>query len=1297
MQADSAAPTVVIPFHAGDQFSAQLLIENILSLDSGCDASLHFRLQFDGPRSSCKILDSIQRLHNRFRTEFVEDLPAVSIPPAFRENDPNATRMDDRQTVRAPEIKERILSWNRAVFGAIHSLDRFAIVEPDCLILKDGWAAEIFSEAERGLKYFPIFGHLKRGRIGGECIPTHYAGCSVYDGFALRNVITESVFQERYDNPWWPLRHNEPTELAGNCFWGPVFSGYDISFDYFLYAHLQRARHGHSRPLDWEVSSLPNREDLIFCDFRSTRTIDDILQNLFGKLPVLHGVKDDAGRHAVIKRARMGRLNPKYELSGKRLAAPIDRSAPSLKPQINSGPLGGIGLHNDRLITLGSLANRFKGERCFLIANGPSLKKTDLTLLKNEFTIGLNRIGLNLENMGFEPTALCCVNGHVLDQFRTDFEQSSSIKFLSDAAKPWIKNTWNTFFMGSISKAGYFEKDLRRQEWCEGWTVTYCALQLAYFLGFEEVILVGLDHSFKNSGDPNSAVVAQGEDENHFHPDYFGKGVTWQYPDLERSEQHYRIALQTFQEAGRRIFDATIGGCCTIFPKVKYEGCFGDSLLRSSPARPKVSVVIPLQNEETYIETAIQSVVSQGVEDIEILCVDDRSTDSSPDIVSKMSKADPRIKLISNAGAGVSAARNTGIAAAQGDYIGFLDADDIFLSDSLSLRLAKLEENPSWGVVHGVTFMVDPENRPLGTKVGLPRDVTFHEMKGMPASFNSILVRRNIATTALSFPAGVTNGEDWLAFARLTRQGHVSHFVEGAGATYRIHPQSTVVKDMDRHEEKLLPILDWIYSRDDSEIFAEEFRGGLDRNQLNEVIARRKASLMFWHIISGDAPAARKVARDINELGMWCVISWSSLEPSLRVSAARRLVVNLEQLPNCDAEVVERCMRVIADLSDEFLVEPLRDLFETFFRPAERGDIDYQPPPALTLDEVIRTLNIALGFSRESGAHVDETRVVSLVLEDSREPECIMLDVGAHFGTSASYFDALGWTIHCFEPDPANREKLVARFGEAANVTIDPRAVSDKPAKGMSFYASEESTGISTLHAFRETHREVARVDATTVAEIVAERNLTRIDFLKIDVEGYDFAVLKGVPWDRVMPEVIECEFEDAKTVPLGHDWRDIAEFLRGKGYTVYISEWHPIVRYGVSHDWRRVVPYPGVDIDKDAWGNFLAFRQDPGYDAVRAAFRSLVKTRTPPAASAGEKKAPADKSASAAAKAPSGQPVNAANGPPAFPAPAASSGADAPVSRRRDKRVAALTARLTSVEARLAEITAQLKQHLEN
>lgn len=263
-----------------------------------------------------------------------------------------------------------------------------------------------------------------------------------------------------------------------------------------------------------------------------------------------------------------------------------------------------------------------------------------------------------------------------------------------------------------------------------------------------------------------------------------------------------------------------------------------------------------------------------------------------------------------------------------------------------------------------------------------------------------------------------------------------------------------------------------------------------------------------------------------------------------------------------------------------------------------------------TLSETPAPRTKDLLLPRSAHANVDETGVIAKLLGDRRGRKHVMLDVGAHHGSSAAHFDALGWTIYCFEPDPANRKKLGERYARARNVHIDPRALSDHPSAETAFFSSDESTGISGLHAFRGSHKECARVEVTTVAEFVAAQKLTHIDFLKIDAEGFDFLVLKGVPWADLQPDVIECEFEDAKTVPLGHTWREVADFLREKGYTVYVSEWHPVVRYGIAHDWRRVSPYPGASVSASAWGNLLAFRTDPGRQTIRRTFAAVVTSR---------------------------------------------------------------------------------------
>ena len=209
---------------------------------------------------------------------------------------------------------------------------------------------------------------------------------------------------------------------------------------------------------------------------------------------------------------------------------------------------------------------------------------------------------------------------------------------------------------------------------------------------------------------------------------------------------------------------------------------------------------------------------------------------------------------------------------------------------------------------------------------------------------------------------------------------------------------------------------------------------------------------------------------------------------------------------------------------------------------------------------------------------------------DAHPRQGVMVDVGANVGATLKPYLERGWKIYAFEPDPANRAELERNI-DAKKIKLFTCAVSDHEEDNVPFFASPESNGISGLSAFRETHREVNRVKLTTLDRILEAEKVTGVDFLKIDTEGHDFFVLKGFPWSRVTPDVILCEFEDAKTVPLGYDYRQMGDYLVEKGYQVFLSEWAPIERYGVQHQWRRWVNYPCPLSDPKGWGNFVAFR----------------------------------------------------------------------------------------------------------
>lgn len=229
----------------------------------------------------------------------------------------------------------------------------------------------------------------------------------------------------------------------------------------------------------------------------------------------------------------------------------------------------------DSRTRLKELKDSHRGERCFIIGNGPSLQQTDLSKLRDEITFGLNRIYLLFPELGFTTTFLVTVNWLVLEQCADEILSMPAVKFLPWTFRKHLNPNLleNTVFVQTEHAGPGFTPDVRRPLWT-GATVTYVAMQLAFHMGFEKVILVGVDHSFTTQGTPHSEVVSQGDDPNHFSPAYFGKGFKWQLPDLETSEIAYRLARQTYEAAGREIVDATIGGKLTIFPKVNYLELF---------------------------------------------------------------------------------------------------------------------------------------------------------------------------------------------------------------------------------------------------------------------------------------------------------------------------------------------------------------------------------------------------------------------------------------------------------------------------------------------------------------------------------------------------------------------------------------------------------------------------------------------------------------------------------------------------------------------------------------------------
>lgn len=223
---------------------------------------------------------------------------------------------------------------------------------------------------------------------------------------------------------------------------------------------------------------------------------------------------------------------------------------------------------------MAALQDIHRGERCFIIGNGPSLKHTDLTKLKDEYTFGMNRIYLMFPELGFTTTYFVSINDLVIEQCAGEIAALPIPKFIAwHSNRHFQRMPDDLIFLYTTYTGPRFSYDMTRRIW-EGATVTNVALQLAFYMGFEQAILIGVDHNFASKGDANKTVVSDGDDPNHFDPRYFGKGFRWQLPDLDTSEIGYEMARKAYEGHGRQVLDATVGGKLTIFPKVDYTSLF---------------------------------------------------------------------------------------------------------------------------------------------------------------------------------------------------------------------------------------------------------------------------------------------------------------------------------------------------------------------------------------------------------------------------------------------------------------------------------------------------------------------------------------------------------------------------------------------------------------------------------------------------------------------------------------------------------------------------------------------------
>jgi hypothetical protein len=224
---------------------------------------------------------------------------------------------------------------------------------------------------------------------------------------------------------------------------------------------------------------------------------------------------------------------------------------------------------------LGPLRDRYQGCRCVVVGNGPSLRKVSLSRLAEEFTFGSNRIYLVDRELGFKPTYYTSINRYVIQQFAKDINEISALKFLNWSYRD-SRITEGTIAYLETKPVLRPDGKLLSGYYAGAGTVTVFSMQLAYFMGFSQVILIGVDHDYGQSGTPNRAIKSKDVDLDHFSSEYFSRGVIWQLPDLPAMERGYRQIGRLFEEDGRIVLDATVGGKLQVFPKTDLDAVLAD-------------------------------------------------------------------------------------------------------------------------------------------------------------------------------------------------------------------------------------------------------------------------------------------------------------------------------------------------------------------------------------------------------------------------------------------------------------------------------------------------------------------------------------------------------------------------------------------------------------------------------------------------------------------------------------------------------------------------------------------------
>jgi glycosyltransferase involved in cell wall biosynthesis len=224
-----------------------------------------------------------------------------------------------------------------------------------------------------------------------------------------------------------------------------------------------------------------------------------------------------------------------------------------------------------------------------------------------------------------------------------------------------------------------------------------------------------------------------------------------------------------------------------------------------------VSVVIPAYNSASTVGDSVQSALQQSVDDIEIIVVDDGSTDDTAGVVQQI--PDNRVRLESRPNGGAAAARNTGIEAARGGYVALLDADDLWLPKKLELQLHVLQRRTEVRAVQSGAFFVDPNLRVISERRCVPSvDALLETLRfqNMPNNMSTLVIERRMFDSMGLFDTSLEILEEWDMAIKVARHCNLVS-IEEPLSLYRVHPGNRS-RNLQIHIQPGLTVLDRLFA-----------------------------------------------------------------------------------------------------------------------------------------------------------------------------------------------------------------------------------------------------------------------------------------------------------------------------------------------------------------------------------------------------------------------------------------------------------------------------------------------------